>query len=55
MTLDSETLTPDPHNPDQVIHSDYKTETTEKLLEDYQDSPQPSQFSHDMGNGQRRT
>ena len=35
MTLESETSTPDPPNPDQVIDSDYETETTEKLIEDY--------------------
>ena len=32
MTLDSETSTPDPPNPDQVIDSDDETETTEKFL-----------------------
>ena len=35
ITLDSETSTPDPPNPDQVIDSDDETKTTEKLLEDY--------------------
>ena len=34
-TLDSETLTPDPPNPDQVIDSDDEMEKIEKLLEEY--------------------
>ena len=32
MTLDYEPSTPDPPNTNQVIDSDNKTETTEKLL-----------------------
>ena len=35
ITLDSEPSTPDPTNPDQVIDSDDKMETTEKLMEGY--------------------
>ena len=35
ITLDSEPSTPDPTNPDQVIDSDDKMETIEKLMEGY--------------------
>ena len=38
MALDSKPSNPDPPNPSQVIDSDDKTETTEKLLEDYYES-----------------